>query len=618
MGGPGFCSGALNPSCLRGAFLVKRKEARKARAKARVVEARAASGFRGVHLSAAGLRSPLSARERAGVVELVTNGGLTQLEAGAAFGVSQAAVGRALKKARAAAQPSVAGGDDLDLLAAAACDSKTPRTGRPSSLSPAAEAALREAVLFDPFGTVGEYWAHLENCGINVSFRTVYNWLEHLSIGKRAVENYAPLSAALIHGILNHIEAINAALESGLLGWENLLYADQTPVYMNVGHSSGYGGTVVFGDSGDSKDGIKVGNLWCVFSARKVLRVWMTDVNGDEESAKEFFLSDALPAGWINLYGESGNIFDLIAQYGRSLGGRQRKCVLCLDRLGKSGSSVYAVAGHHAPELRVRARAAGVGLLMLPPKGAYVNPIENWNGWVKRFLSQWRPPGGAVDNWGQLVRGPRTKEEAIQALKEAAAASDANISALRAFYHCRCAGQDLLRRLDGHSVAKAVFAERAAAPVKPFDVLETAFAPRARMSTLHAYPRSRTVADTYNVYYYRHERLGLHVGLPAPFKRPIDRSDGFERSCRLCSKHSKAAKVRDSECLCCSTCPGVFHLECVHLPAVPAGAWKCASCELPEKVVPRVYKQPKPEGAAKAPSRKRRRAPEGEEEAGSG
>jgi hypothetical protein len=65
--------------------------------------------------------------------------------------------------------------------------------------------------------------------------------------------------------------------------------------------------------------------------------------------------------------------------------------LLLIDRLGKSGASVYPVAGHHTPVLRVRARRAGVGLLMQPPMGALVNPIELWNMHVKTVMNAMQP-----------------------------------------------------------------------------------------------------------------------------------------------------------------------------------------------------------------------------------
>ena len=61
---------------------------------------------------------------------------------------------------------------------------------------------------------------------------------------------------------MNHIEAMKAALARGELSHDNLAYADQTPVYICMGHRSGYSDTIIFGDGGDAKNGKKIGTLW--------------------------------------------------------------------------------------------------------------------------------------------------------------------------------------------------------------------------------------------------------------------------------------------------------------------------------------------------------------------
>jgi len=432
-------------------------------------------------------------------------------------------------------------------------------------------------------------------------------------VHSRATNLYAGLNEGLIHGIMNHVEAMTAALESGSVTHDNIAYADQTPIYICAGHNTAYGDTVVFGDAGDAKGGKKVGNLWAVVTTEGCLRAWLTDIPGDEESAKQFFLSNTPPPGWINLFGDDGNIFDIVAAHGRQLRGRTRKMVLCLDRLGKSGASEYCVGGHHAPELRVRAAAARLGLLLLCPKGALVNPIELWNFHVKRLMNAAQPAGAPRDNWGQIIRGPRTKDEAFAMLRQAIVDINRDPATLRWCYHMRCTGADALRRLEGHAVAQAVRAARAAQPVAPFDVLETAFALRARMSTLHVYPRSKCRMETYNVYFWRHHRLQLHAGLPLPFVRPVD-ADGYERHCRLCSKASKGSKARDTEQMCCSSCPGLFHYECVGLEAPPAGAWECAACTRGDIGQLRTWVDPQPKPRAAPKPRKRRRAPDSDDE----
>jgi hypothetical protein len=288
--------------------------------------------------------------------------------------------------------------------------------------------------------------------------------------------------------------------------------------------------------------------------------------------------------------------------------------ILCVDRLGKSGASVYPVAGHHAPELRLRAIEERVGLLMLCPKGALANPIENWNMHAKRLMNHAQPAGMPKDSWEQLIRGPRNKTEALEMLSQAIIDINNQPSLLRWCYWARATGADALRRLQSHSVAKAVRAARAAQPVAPFDLVEAAFAPRCRMSTEHAYPPSQCVVETYNVYFWRHHRLGLHAGLPPPFVRPIDKADGYEKRCRLCKPNTNGARQRDTNCVCCDSCPGVFHHECLGLEAAPAGAWKCAACERGDVGPLRVWKNPHPKPTEVQKQRKRKRAPDSGDE----
>jgi|APGre2960657444_1045066.scaffolds.fasta_scaffold17920_1 hypothetical protein len=112
-------------------------------------------------------------------------------------------------------------------------------------------------------------------------------------------------------------------------------------------------------------------------------------------------------------------------------------------------------------------------------------------------------------------------------------------------YNARATGAEALLRLEGHAVAAAVRAEREAHPVTPFCVIEAAYALRGRMSTKHDKLTSWCRVETYNVYWERHYLLKLHAGLPPlprPFKRPVDKADGHERSCRLCKPTTKGAK----------------------------------------------------------------------------
>jgi hypothetical protein len=423
---------------------------------------------------------------------------------------------------------------------------------------------------------------------VTTSRATLYRWFEEADVKVRAANNYAHLSESLIHGLLNHVEAIRAAVDAGVLLPDNGAYLDQTPIFIQEGHGGGRSAGILFGECGDAKGGKMIGSLWAVVTNKGVLRAWLTKLSGDETTAKQFLLSNSLPPGWQHIYGAPGNIFDVIRAHGRRLQGREKRMILFMDRLGKSGGSEYCVAGHHVVELRVRALAKGVGLILLPPKGALVNPIERWNSHIKWLMYRWQPPGAPTDDWGHLIRGPRNEEEAILALKAAVVASHEDAAALRHAYHARFAGAELFRRLESNVRAAAVRSERAAAAEPPFDVWEAAFALRSRMSTRHVYPRSKEVAETYNVYYYNNQFWNTHAGLPPPFAREKC-SKGLEEWCRLCKPTTKASWGRNLNCVACESCPGVFHKECLGLTAVPKGAWQCAGCRRGEKVVPREW-----------------------------
>jgi transposase len=603
----GFPCGSAHPNAVRAAYKLQNKARRTEAAARRRVAALAKFNPHGVQLTRAGVRGPLSSRERALVLHAVRVRGTSQLEAGAAAGVSQQAVSRLLKRDReaesASPQPGLEGAASP---AAVVRNVKRRSSGRPSLLTGAAAADVLDAFKKDPYGGVATVHKAVLEQGWQVSPRTLYNWMAELRVQLRAANTYAPLNERLIHGLYNHIEAVEAAMERGDVELKNLVFVDQTPVFMMTGHSSGYGASLVFGDGGDAKGGKKIGNIWALMSVNGCERAWFTTENGDETTAKQFFLSDELPAGWINLYGPDGNVFDLIAALGRRMTGRCRKMILLIDRLGKSGASAYPIAGHHHPILRVRAHEAGVLLLMLPPKGALVNPIELWNMHVKRVMNHMQPAGLPLDSWQQYIRGPRTKEEALEMLKQAVVDINANPGLLRWCYHARATGQDLKRRLENHSVAVAVRAARAAQPVAPFDVIAAGRAPRARMATDHPYPPSRQTAETYNTYFYLHHHYGLHEGLPPPFVRPVDK-DGWERECRLCSVSTKASQARALLAVCCDTCPGLYHHECLGLEGPPAGAWQCAACVRGDIAPLRVWKKPKPPPGTEQPAAERER-----------
>jgi hypothetical protein len=164
----------VHPQKRRVAFLFQRKERRAAQARARRAAALAKHNPDGVVLTDAGIRGPLSTRERALVVHNLSVRGMSQLEAGAAVGVSQAAVSRLMKRARAAES---GGTEDEDACAepeaALLRIVKRRSSGRPSRLTAEIAANVERAFMEDPFGGVGAVQKALLESGTEVAGRTL-------------------------------------------------------------------------------------------------------------------------------------------------------------------------------------------------------------------------------------------------------------------------------------------------------------------------------------------------------------------------------------------------------------------------------------------------------------
>ena len=136
-----------------------------------------------------GQRDRLSTREALRLCELVTNGGYTQLEAGAAVGVSQTTVSRLLKRVAAAKDLYEAGdargAQQLDPTRAF----KRRSTGRPRSISGDAEAVIRKVVDTDPYGNAGDWLAAAEALGVTTSRATLNRWLKTANVKVRVSNN---------------------------------------------------------------------------------------------------------------------------------------------------------------------------------------------------------------------------------------------------------------------------------------------------------------------------------------------------------------------------------------------------------------------------------------------
>ena len=591
----GFPSGDAHPARCRVRLAQEQKAAKSARDKAQREELRAQHAHARRASAEQGLRDPLTTQQQASILSLVLRQGCTQSYAAAHLGVSAATVSRVLKRQRDA-------DDDEEARQAAHGDvtpppakrARTSQGGKLPYMTPTKHKLMAAAFDSDPYASVSLIHKTVQDQGVDCSLRTFYRHLHRAGVDRMAANNYSVWTEPLVHGVYNWIDAIGAALDRGDITYHNLAYMDQTPVHILEGKRGGYSSERLYGDCGDVHGAKKVGNLWVVSTVDGPVRVWYTEENGNDNTCEDFFLSDTLPPGWTNIYGAAGNIFNLLRDHGarfRGKLGNHKRMVLCLDRLGKSGISHWCVSGHHRPEIRARALQYSVGLGNLPPKGAEVNPVELFNLLFKRILGQLEPPGGGFDAYKHKLRGPRTKEDVLAMMPKVMCAITPE--AYRAFFHKRARGSDATSRFNRSEVAQRVRAERALKPVPPYNWVEEAVAKRGYTTAPDDwYPSSFQVAETYNVYFWRHFVLGLEQGLAPPFKRPVDSEDGHERTCRLCSGKGKYAQQRDTICVCCEDCTGTFHRECVGLEKVPKTAWTCPCCLRGGAPTPRVWKAP--------------------------
>lgn len=623
----GFPSGAANPMVIRQQQRLEKQAAAKRRVRRRTEERRAAADMASPASAAAGPKTSLTHYQRCTILKQAA-GGKSYQDIADCVGVSKATVGREVK-AHGAAGNSVPAAGTADAGSTPQPKERVRQSagGRPTEYTPTKVAAVGQAADKDPFGAIAHLQEALRAQGHHFEERALYRMLTKARATKKAANNYAAWTPSLVHGVYNWIEALEADINAENITWANLAYMDQTPVHITAAHQGGRSTQLIFGECGDQKGAKKIGSLWAVITQFGCLRLWFTKDNGDDITCKDFFFSESTPTNfWVNLYGEEGNIFDLLKAHGdkhKALLGRRKQMILVLDRLGKSGSSHYSVSGHHRPEIRAEALKRGVGLALLCPKGAECNPVELFNCAVKRILKRLQPPGGGDDGFGQVQRGPRTEEEALAMLRDVLAAMTA--PQYRYFFHARALGSDARKRFNRSTVAAAVREERERDPRKPYSFVREAFARRAWNSApADFYPASFTVAETYNVYYYRYLRLNAAYGLPPPFQRPLAK-DGKEKECRLCSLHSKLSANYDRNLIICLTCTGVYHRECVEFgvanPPPLNNSWRCPFCVRKISPQARVWKKPKTTGdgagakggkAAEGRGRKRARSSDGE------
>ena len=235
----GFQRGAAHPSVLRAAYVSGKTARRTKAARRRAAAARAHFNPGGVQLTEAGIRGPMSTREKALVLDAVGVRGMTQLQAAAAAGVSQQSVSRLLQRVSAAESAAAgAAGAGAALPVTPLRNVKRRSSGRPSLLTTPVGVRVRQAFRSDPFGGVAPVHKALLEEGIEVAPRTLQTWMKLLNVHTRATNNYADLDERLMHGLLNHVESMTAALARGEFGHEHLAYADQTPIWLHAGHNT--------------------------------------------------------------------------------------------------------------------------------------------------------------------------------------------------------------------------------------------------------------------------------------------------------------------------------------------------------------------------------------------
>ena len=172
---PGFQSGKTHPSTRRAAYLLDKKQRRAEQARACRAAALAEFNTTGVQLSGAGVRGPLSTRERGAVLHAMATPGMSQLRAGAAVCVSQQAVSRLLKRVRTA--PGSGGDGAADGAEPQVTPVRNVRRrsgGRPPLLTPAVAADVLAAFKHDPFGGVGAVQKAVLKLGYDISPRILY------------------------------------------------------------------------------------------------------------------------------------------------------------------------------------------------------------------------------------------------------------------------------------------------------------------------------------------------------------------------------------------------------------------------------------------------------------
>ena len=224
-------------------------------------------------------------------------------------------------------------------------------------------------------------------------------------------------------------------LEQGKFSLDDVYFANETELVYGLAPRFGYSDKPLFAAEAHKSRGSGKVFIHAVVSRRGVVKLWLTNDTGDDKTVCSFMLDDhVVPADAP----ETGGV--------RVFKRLPRGAILMWDRLGRAGRTHYPHKSHYNPRIKKAANDAGVGLGLLPPKGAEFNPIELFFLVLKALVYKMLRPSGGRDDWAAPLRGPGTLKEARAMVSAAVKELNQRSNLFRYFYHRRAFGSDAYRR----------------------------------------------------------------------------------------------------------------------------------------------------------------------------
>lgn len=262
---------------------------------------------------------------------------------------------------------------------------------------------------------------------------------------------------------MGYREGFMLELEQGKFRLDDVYFADETELVYGLAPRFGYSAKPLFAAEAHKTRGSGKVFIHAIISRRGVVKLWLTQQSGDDKTVCSFMLDDHdVPADAPETGGT--RVFSRLP----------RGAILMWDRLGRSGATHYPHKAHYNPRIKKAANDAGVGLGLLPPKGAEFNPIELFFLVLKAYAYKMLRPSGGRDDWGAPLRGPGTLKEARAMVSVAVKQLNQRPNLFRYFYHRRAFGSDAYRRWQDSEAAARV---RAARGPCQFSLISHCFAP---------------------------------------------------------------------------------------------------------------------------------------------